>query len=59
LKQRLAICLLALLLAGCSGITSYEHRNQREEGPTGGLLTGPDGQWTLGIDTTAPTSQNR
>ena len=44
-----------LLLAGCSGITPYEPRNNREEGPQNGLFSGPEGeftlQWTIGPKT--------
>lgn len=48
------------LITGCSGITPYEPRNHREEGPTGGLLTGPDGQWTIGVGGgQSPSVENR
>lgn len=43
--QRLPLLLMLLLLAGCSGITPYEPRNNREEGPPNGLFSGPQGEF--------------
>lgn len=50
--RKLFLFLPLLLLVGCSGITPYEPRNNREEGPPNGLFSGPEGeftlQWTIG-----------
>lgn len=52
--KRVPLLLILLLLAGCSGITPYEPRNNREEGPPNGLFSGPEGeftlQWTIGSE---------
>ena len=37
----------ALLVSGCAGIEPYEPRNDREEGPEKGLLTGSDGEFVI------------
>jgi len=39
--------LVALLVAGCAGITPYEPRDHREEGPEKGLFTGSQGEWVI------------
>ena len=39
--------LVALLLTGCSGIKPYETRDQREEGPEKGLVTGSEGEFVI------------
>lgn len=53
--RKLLILLPLFLLAGCSGITPFEPRNHREEGPPNGLFSGPEGeftlQWTIGSGT--------
>ena len=41
--------LFLLLLAGCSGIKPWHPPNHREEGPKGGLFSGPEGAWTIGV----------
>ena len=43
----IGLLLLALLVAGCSGIKPYEPRDDREEGPPSGLFTGPQGEWVI------------
>ena len=43
-----AALLIALLAtAGCSGMEPYEPRNNREEGPEKGLLTGEQGEFVI------------
>ncbi len=39
--------LVALLVTGCVGITPYEPRDNREEGPQKGLFTGSDGEFVI------------
>lgn len=42
--------LLVLSVVGCSGIKPWNPPNYREDGPTtGGLLSGPEGAWTIGF----------
>jgi hypothetical protein len=36
-----------LIIAGCAGITPYEPRNNREEGPEKGLFTGSQGEFVI------------
>jgi hypothetical protein len=44
----MAALLLALVfIAGCAGITPYEPRNNREEGPEQGLFTGSEGEFVI------------
>ena len=43
----IAPLLVALLVAGCAGITPYEPRDHREEGPEKGLFTGSQGEWVI------------
>jgi hypothetical protein len=56
--------LLLVFLAGCSGIKPWKPPNNREDGPTkSGLLTGPEGAWTIGFggkvpDDTKTTEKN-
>ena len=38
---------MALLVAGCAGITPYEPRDHREEGPEKGLFTGSEGEFVI------------
>lgn len=40
---------LCLLLPACSGISPYQPRNHREEGPEQGLFSGPRGAFEIGI----------
>lgn len=35
------------VVVGCSGITSYEPRNTREEGPEKGIFTGSEGEFII------------
>ena len=39
--------LLALLYAGCAGISPYKPRDYREEGLERGLYTGSQGEWVI------------
>jgi len=39
--------LLCLLVYGCGGITPYQPRNSREEGPERGIFTGPQGEFVI------------
>jgi len=44
----IATCLLVVLLfLGCSGLKPYEPRNNREEGPPRGIITGPAGEFVI------------
>ncbi len=38
---------LLLLAAGCTEIKPYQPPNHREEGPQGGIFTGPEGEWVI------------
>jgi len=52
-----AATLLLLLVAGCSGIKPWSPPDHREEGPTrGGLLTGPEGAWSIGVGGKTPAA---
>ncbi len=47
-RKIMAAALLAgLLVAGCSGVTPYEPRNHREEGPQQGVFTGSAGEFSI------------
>jgi uncharacterized lipoprotein NlpE involved in copper resistance len=48
-KTRLIVALLLvwLTLMGCSGITPYQPRNHREEGPEKGVFTGSKGEFVI------------
>ncbi|CAB1058224.1 hypothetical protein D1BOALGB6SA_2980 [Olavius sp. associated proteobacterium Delta 1] len=39
--------LVALLITGCAGISPYEPRDDREEGPEKGLFTGSEGEFVI------------
>jgi hypothetical protein len=41
----IAVLLAVLLVVACCG--QYELRNNREEGPENGILTGPGGEWII------------
>jgi hypothetical protein len=41
------LLLTTMFLAGCSGVTPYEPRNNREEGPENGLFSGPGGEFVI------------
>ena len=44
----LALFLVVLLvMAGCADVKPYQPPNHREEGPQGGVFTGPKGQWVI------------
>ena len=49
IRKALWIVLLvaAMLVFGCAGIEPYEPRDNREEGPEKGLLTGSEGEWVI------------
>jgi hypothetical protein len=42
-----AAVLLCLLVSGCSSITPYQPRNNREEGPERGIFTGAKGEFVI------------
>jgi hypothetical protein len=42
-----AVLLLCLLVTGCSSITPYQPRNNREEGPERGIFTGSKGEFVI------------
>jgi hypothetical protein len=39
--------LVALMITGCAGIKPYVPRNDREEGPKQGLLSGSEGEFVI------------
>jgi hypothetical protein len=43
------VLLLWLLVTGCSSITPYQPRNNREEGPERGIFTGSKGEFVISI----------
>jgi hypothetical protein len=47
LRAGAALLLALVAVAGCSGIEPYEPRNNREEGPKSGLLTGEQGEFVI------------
>jgi hypothetical protein len=49
LRVRLVVALLLmwLFIAACSGITPYQPRNNREEGPEKGAFTGSKGEFVI------------
>ena len=48
IHRRLFLLLLTIIfLAGCSGVTPYEPRNNREEGPENGLFSGAGGEFVI------------
>ena len=44
-----AVLLLCLLVTGCSSMTPYQPRNNREEGPERGIFTGSKGEFVIPI----------
>jgi hypothetical protein len=44
---RLMPLLVALLIGGCAGLEPYEHRDEREEGPRAGLISGEAGEFVI------------
>ena len=46
--------LVALLFAGCAGISPYEPRDTREEGLEKGLFTGSEGEFVIFRKTNEP-----
>ena len=42
-----ALLLMWLFVTGCSGITPYQPRNNREEGPEKGVFTGSKGEFVI------------
>ena len=36
-----------LVMTGCADIKPYQPPNHREEGPQGGIFTGPEGEWVI------------
>lgn len=55
--QRFLFLMFTVLLAGCSGITPYQPENHREEGPPGGIFSGPAGAFEIGIGHPASPSR--
>ena len=55
------LCLLLLILSGCSGFEPYAPVNHREEGPESGLFSGPEGDFVIYQkgDETATESKER
>jgi len=46
-RHAVTLLVLAVVIAGCSGITPGELRNEREEGPQKGLFTGSAGEFVI------------
>ena len=44
---RMGPLLLALLVGGCAGFEPYEPRDEREEGPQTGLISGEAGEFVI------------
>jgi len=50
LRVRFVVALLLMwffFITGCSGITPYQPRNNREEGPERGIFTGSKGEFVI------------
>jgi hypothetical protein len=45
--RRVTPWLLLLLIGGCSGLEPYEPRDDREEGPKKGLISGDTGEFVI------------
>jgi len=61
LIRLLAAVALLITVTGCSSIKPWKAPNHREEGPPGGLFSGTEGAWSIGLGgkpTTAPKPQN-
>lgn len=43
------LLMLTVLLTACGGIKPYQVINHREEGPPGGILSGPAGAFEIGV----------
>jgi hypothetical protein len=50
--------LVALLVAGCAGIESYEPHDYRREGPKQGLISGPAGEFVIYRRTDEPAASS-
>jgi hypothetical protein len=48
-----------MLVTGCAGITPYEPRDHREEGPEKGLFTGSEGEWVIFRKADEPESDDQ
>lgn len=42
-----ALLAASLVIFGCAGLTPYEPRDHREEGPEKGLFTGSEGEFVI------------
>ena len=47
-----------LFIAGCAGMEPYEPVNHREEGPSGGVFSGPAGGFTIYRGGAAPPEED-
>lgn len=47
IKHSVALLALAVVIAGCSGFTPVELRNEREEGPQKGIFSGSAGEFVI------------
>jgi hypothetical protein len=47
LKRAVAVLTISAILAGCTGMSPYEPRNNREEGPEKGLFSGSQGEFVI------------
>jgi hypothetical protein len=49
IRKALKICplLVTLMVTGCGGMKPYVPRNDREEGPKQGLLSGSEGEFVI------------
>jgi len=49
LIRLIAAVILVITITGCSGIKPWKAPNHREEGPQGGLFSGTEGAWSIGL----------
>jgi hypothetical protein len=47
IKPVVAVLTISAILVGCTGMSSYEPRNNREEGPEKGLFSGSQGEFVI------------
>ena len=45
--SRLVPLAVALLITACAGFEPFEHRDEREEGPRAGLISGEAGEFVI------------
>ena len=53
------LVLLTLLVTGCEGLTPYEARDYRENGPERGVFTGSEGEFIIYRKVEKPATGNK